>query len=783
MSFVYGVLGMSNIVEMTSTKRNIGVFVIACVASIVILLTHVYLPIQIGLLFSLLIIFIVIMTSLLLVSYLAYKQYSLSAEVTHNILQNITDFVVIKDKDGRFVYGNRSVAKLYKTTESELIGKTDYDFTGNLEQFEAIQQNSKAVLDKFETEEAFDVSMDMNENKLHHFHSIKIPFYNAQKQLRLFVLAKDITEIIELKEESEKNKARLQHVLDVSEEGLWEWNPQTGHVNHNKQWEDMSGIPSSEQSFQEYENCIVKEDKARVYEAIAGVLKGDAPFNIKYRLQRPDGEVIWVWDRGRVAERDKDNNPTLVVGLVLDITQEKRNQQRIHQLAYHDQLTGLSNRVQFDMDLRNTLKQSQQENTYSALLFLDLDRFKLLNDSYGHHMGDKLLSLIAQKLLNNRQSNEMVSRFGGDEFVVILPLIDKDLNDTTTYTKNYANQLITLLSESVSLKSDLQDIEIEYAVTASMGGVIFKSNDLLENKILQLADMALYRAKANGGNEAIILDPDTQNDLNYSGELQKAMRNSIDEHEFCIYLQPKYCNEYQIIGAEALVRWEHPTLGLLSPYSFIEMAEESNLIIPIGMQVLEQSCEQLKKWQASPTTAGLSISVNLSAKQIWQKHFAEEIIDVVKSYDIDATKLIVEVTESIFIKDIRDATKKLCQLKSIGISVSLDDFGTGFSSLSYLRDLPIDEIKIDRSFMQDINTNKQALMMVKSIINLADNFNLKVVSEGVEEREQLDLLKQLGLSIFQGFYFSKPISPKEMDELILASLKNGYSFKDGDVRC
>jgi len=774
---------MSKIVEMTSTKRNISMLVIASVASMVIVLAHTYLPIQFGQTFSLLIIFTIMLTSLFLLSHLAYKQYHLAAEVTDNILHNITDFVVIKDQDGRFVYGNKSVTTLYKTTEADLVGKIDYDFTGNFEQSEAILQNTKEVLDKFETVGAFDVSMDMNENKVHHFHSIKIPFYNAQKKLRLFVISKDITEIIQLKEESEKNKARLEHVLDVSEEGLWEWNPQTGHVNHNKQWEDMSGIPSSEQSFEEYEKCIVKEDKARVYEAIEGVLKGSAPFNIKYRFRRPDGEVIWVWDRGRVAERDKDNNPTLVVGLVLDITQEKRNKEKIHQLAYQDQLTGLSNRVQFELDLRNTLKKSQQENTYSALLFLDLDRFKLLNDSYGHYMGDKLLFMVAQKLRRHKKGNELISRFGGDEFVIILPLIDKQLSEATTYTKFYANQLLKILSESVCLKSDLQDVKIEYAVTASMGGVIFRSNDLLENKILQLADMALYRAKANGGNEAIILDPDTQSDLNYSGELQKAMRHSIDEHEFCIYLQPKYCNEYQIIGAEALVRWEHPTLGLLSPYSFIEMAEESNLIIPIGLQVLEQSCEQLKKWQASPTTIDLSISVNLSAKQIWQKGFAEEIIDVVNSYHIDATKLIVEVTESIFIKDIKDATNKLCKLKDIGISVSLDDFGTGFSSLSYLRDLPIDEIKIDRSFMHDINTNKQALMMVKSIINLADNFNLKVVSEGVEEREQLDLLKQLGLSIFQGFYFSEPIPPQEMDKLIVESLKNSHPYREGDVTC
>lgn len=754
---------MANVVELISTKKYIYVYAIACLASVFIWLTHFLLPLQFGSLLSALLLFLVITASLLSIATITYKK---QLYITNHILQNITDFVVIKDQEERFIYGNKCVTEWYNTTEAELVGKTDYDFTGNLAQSEAMLKNTKSVLNTFKTEETFDVFVDVKDNKTHHFYSIKIPFYNADKQLRLFVISKDITEIIELQEESEKNKARLQNVLSVSEEGLWEWNPQSGHVSYNERWELMTGVCAGEGSFDEYANCIFEEDKAIVFDAIEAMLDDDVTLNIKYRLRRPDGVVIWVWDRGRIAERDAQNNPTLVVGLAMDITQEMYNKQKINELAYHDQLTGLNNRFQFEIDLSNTLKKSQEEDVYSALLFLDLDRFKLLNDSYGHHMGDKLLTIIAQKLLSHKQGEELISRFGGDEFVVILPLVDKQLSAATAYTTTYANQVINLLSEAVSLTSDLQDIKIEYEVTASLGGVIFKSGDVQENKILQLADMALYRAKGNGGNEAVILDPATENDLNHSGELQKSMRDSIEALDFCIHLQPKYSNTCQIIGAEALVRWQHPSLGLLAPYDFIAMAEESNLIIPIGMQVLEQACEQLKKWQTSPETAHFTLAVNLSAKQIWQKDFAEKIIDVVNSYQIDASKLIVEVTESIFIKDLKTATAKLYKLKGIGISVSLDDFGTGFSSLSYLRDLPIDEIKIDRSFMQDINHDKKALMMVKSIISLADNFDMQVVSEGVEEKPQFELLKQLGLSIFQGFYFSKPIPAKDLDKLI-----------------
>ncbi|MFT2097395.1 EAL domain-containing protein [Marinomonas sp. 2405UD66-6] len=575
-----------------------------------------------------------------------------------------------------------------------------------------------------------------------------------------------IATITQLKEESDKNNANLEHALEISEEGLWKWNPQTDEVLHNKQWTLICGTGKEQQSFEDFDNCVFPEDKEKVYKEIEKLLQHNIPFNLEYRLKHPDGKIIWVWDRASITEYDEENNPVWIVGLSLDITAKKQNQEMVSKFAYYDQLTGLANRIYFENALANTAIPIQQNNHYSVLLFLDLDRFKLLNDSYGHHMGDKLLEEIAHRLTVNKQPNTTVSRFGGDEFAVLFPALNTNQATTSNLAKDYANQLIQNLSAPMELKSDVQDIQIKYAITTSIGGIVFKSNELPTEKLLQLADIALYRAKAHGGNSAVIFDNNMTDDLQYTVELQKSLHQSVLNQDFCIYLQPKYSVHHKIIGAEALVRWEHPELGTLAPAAFMEMAEESNMILPIGKLVLEQACQQLKEWQSSPETEHLEISVNLSAKQIWQDSFVEDFIQVIESHTINQTKLILEVTESVLIRDINDATEKLNQLKEYGLSISLDDFGTGFSSLSYLRSLPIDEIKIDRSFIQDMNTDPQAYIMLKSIIGLASNFNLKVVSEGVEEKEQLEQLKALGILIFQGFYFSKPINKKQLAVLL-----------------
>ncbi len=714
-----------------------------------------------------------LLSSQLLVTFalllLVFKKVNKHAGVIKQLLNSINDVVLIKDYQGNFQFCNDTMAKLYNSSPEQMLGKDDFYFINNKEQADFFKENVQAIMRRFEIEEVYESTTDANTGEIRHFHSIKVPFRDVRDRLHIAVIAKDITEITRLKEEADRNKKRLEHVLDVSEEGLWEWNVQTNQVLHNRQWELITGIEHSDSSFKEFEQCIVPEDRPMVAKVLKTLMRNHKSYSIEFRMRKPNGEVIWIWDRGRVAEFDDNNEPLWLVGLALDITEEKRNQDKIVNLAYYDQLTGLLNRTRLETELEKAIKSNQETDSYSALLFLDLDRFKLLNDSFGHHIGDQLLKVVAERLKHINQGQGIISRFGGDEFVIVLPQLNKVQGEALRIAEHYAELVLKEISKSISLASDIQNIDIDYSITGSIGGVVFTADDLCTMKLLQLADMALYRTKASGGQKAMIFDTNMQDELRQISELQKAMHDSIANRDFCIYLQPKFDMKATLIGAEALIRWQHPTLGLLSPDVFMHMAEESNLIVPMGAIVLERACQQLEQWQRHDHSKHLHIAVNLSAKEIWRAHFVEDFIKVVQQYQIDHSKLIVEVTESVLIRDINDATDKLNKLRKFGVSIALDDFGTGYSSLSYLRSLPIDEIKIDRSFVQDMVTDEHAHLVVKSIIDLANNFNLTVVAEGVETQEHFNLLKSYQVDSYQGYYFSKPISATELERLFITS--------------
>lgn len=679
-------------------------------------------------------------------------------KILRQILDELRAVVVIKDYDGNFVFCNETVAKLYGTYPENMAGKDDYYFTGNREQADFFLENVRSIMDHNRTEEVYESSTDTNSGEIRHFQSVKIPYIDSNGARKIVVLAKDITDIVELKEEADRNKRRLEHVLDVSQEGLWEWNVQTNDVFHNRQWECLTGIDSSEQTFKEFEEAVVEEDRAMVQQALKELVENNKSYNIEFRLKKPNGDIVWVWDRGRIAEMDKHGAPLWIVGIAQDITLAKRDQLQIENLAYHDQLTGLYNRTQMRICLDEAIRQSLHSKRYSAVLYLDLDRFKLLNDSYGHHMGDRLLKLVATRLERVNAGRATLSRFGGDEFVIVYADIASKEIDAMEVVHSYAQELISEISKTMTIKSTVQEMKIEYDIAVSVGGVIFNSDKKTQDALIQLADIALYRSKSSNSQCAVIFNAETQNDLVAQTELLKDMRDAINNNDFIIYLQPKVNMKSQLVGAEALVRWIHPQRGILTPATFIDLAEETNLIIDIGASVLEQSCQLLEQWSTTKERCHLTLSVNLSAKQIWRSQFVEDVISTVKKYRFERSRLIIEVTESLLIQDIKDACEKLSRLKQFGLQVSLDDFGTGFSSLNYLRHLPINEIKIDRSFMNDSTFDVQARLMIKSIIDLAQNFNLRVVAEGVEQQDQYDLLKNYSVDEYQGFLFSPPIS-------------------------
>ncbi len=699
-------------------------------------------------------------------SWFLKRELKKHTSILRGLTDSLSDVLVIKDYQGSFTFCNATVAKLYNSTPEQMTGKDDFFFTGNKEQSDFFLENVRSIMDRFEKEEVYETSTDAVTGEVRHFRSTKVPYRDVCDNPKILVVAKDVTDIVQLKEEADRNKNRLEQVLDVSQGGVWEWNITTNQVLHNKQWERITGIKDSENTFAEFDGCILAEDREKVHSALETLIKHNQSYSIEFRMKRPDGQIIWIWDRGRVAEYDGEGQPLWLVGNAQDITSDKDNQQKVANLAYYDQLTGLVNRAHLEGELENTIALSKAEHSFSALLFVDLDRFKLLNDSYGHHMGDKLLQAIADRLRKVDKKRGIIARFGGDEFVIILPLLDKDAAAAARKAQDYAEAMIREVSVSIALKSDVQMLEIDYSITASVGGIVFNSEETSASEILQLADTALYRVKAAGGKSAKVFGVDMQDELSHASNLQKSVYHAVANREFGIYIQPKYNFSGEIFGAEALVRWFHPEFGVLLPGTFIDIVEENDLILPIGEMVLDQACEILARWQSSSKTKHLEIAINLSAKQIWQSNFVDNFMERVNAHNIDPTKLVAEVTESVLIQDINDATDKLAKLRSYGVSVSLDDFGTGYSSLSYLKSLPIDELKIDKSFIHDITNDTQARLMIKSIIELAKNFDMKVVSEGVEDREQLELLKSLGVTCFQGFFFCEPLPEQAIDSLL-----------------
>ncbi|MCV2403418.1 EAL domain-containing protein [Marinomonas sp. C2222] len=741
----------------------------ACLAtiatSLILLFLLTFLDLHLGTSPSIFLVYLASSAPFLILTLIVCHDFRKYSNTANNILDNIDDGIIIKDEQGCFLYCNKAVADFYNTTVQEMLGKSDESFNKNTDQTNFFRDHLQSILGSFEKQEVQQSVTNVNTGKTYHFNAIKIPFKNSRNEKNVFILAKNITQI---KADSDRKESRLKKVLDASEECLWEWNVQTNEVRFNRQWVQLTGIPESETAFEDFDNAIHDEDKPIVHSAIQTLIEKNTPFNIEFKMNQPNGNVIWVWDRARIAEYDDHGKPLWIVGITLDITQSKLAQKKIENLAYYDQLTGLANRTTLENELKKVTECKKQSESYSGLVFIDLDRFKLLNDSYGHFMGDILLKTIATRLTSMQLKGATITRFGGDEFAILLPFIHSDHQEAVKFTKQAGDAAIAEISKTAQLQSEGNDgLTIEYTITASAGGIVFKEDDISSSEALQLADMALYRAKADGGDRASVFDINMQESLRKNNELSLAMHNSVINRDFCIYLQPKQNQNEQLIGAEALVRWVHPKLGVLAPDAFIKMAEETNAILPIGNLVLERSCEQLKLWQLEESTQHLQLSVNLSAKQIWQSTFYQDIINIVEAYDIDHSKLILEVTESVLIQDVNDATEKLEKLRNYGIRISLDDFGTGYSSLNYLRSLPLDEIKIDRSFIQDVAQDTQAQVMVKSILDLAESFHLKVVSEGVETREQIEVLRKLGNTFYQGYFFSKPLPINEFHEKYL----------------
>ena len=442
----------------------------------------------------------------------------------------------------------------------------------------------------------------------------------------------------------------------------------------------------------------------------------------------------------------------------LDLTERKRAEEEIKQLAFYDPLTQLPNRRLLLDRLQQALAASHRSRVYGALLFIDLDNFKTLNDTLGHDKGDLLLQEVAIRLAACVRECDTVARLGGDEFVVMLTGLDGDTEEASAQTEKVGKKLLRRLNRTYSLAAH------EHYCSASIGITLFVGQGSSIDELLKQADIALYQAKAAGRNALRFFDPQMQSSIILHAALVNDLRHALEKNQLVLYCQIEVDHERKGIGAEALLRWQHPLRGLVPPQEFIHLAEESGIIQPIGKWVLETACAILKSWEKNPSSRQLHLAVNISVRQFYQPDFVDEVLDIVRDAGIEPGSLVLELTESVVLSDLNDAVTKMNALKELGVRFSLDDFGTGYSSLTYLTCLPFDQLKIDRSFVQNIGVSHSDAAIIKAIIAMANELGISVVAEGVETEGQHDFLKQHGCQIFQGYLFGKPVQMAEFVE-------------------
>ncbi len=486
------------------------------------------------------------------------------------------------------------------------------------------------------------------------------------------------------------------------------------------------------------------EDRKRLGEALD---QSEGCRDIELRMRRKSGELFWA--ELSAASTEIDGDPC-ILSFIRDISIAKAEEDEIKNLAFYDTLTGLPNRRLLWERLRQALLVSVRNHTKHALLFIDLDNFKPLNDALGHHVGDLVLQETARRITGCLRESDTVARFGGDEFVVVLEDLSQIPETAAARAKAVGEKILAAIAEPFFVEGH------ECQSGASMGITIFGNNGETGSEVLQQADMSMYQAKAAGRSAMLFFAPALQASVNARAELEEDLREAIKSNQFSLYYQPQI-DRGLFTGAEALVRWNHPTRGLVAPQEFVPLAEETGLILPLGSWILETACSQIATWTNRKEGAHLEVAVNISAREFRQPRFVENVLKTLEQAGANPRNLKLELNQGILSGNIEEILAKMSELKSHGVQFSLDDFGTGYSSMTYLKILPFDQLKIDRSFVGEIPIDPVAGAVAQAIISFSKALGLSVIAEGVETEEQRIFLSGLGCHTFQGFLFSKPL--------------------------
>ncbi len=569
----------------------------------------------------------------------------------------------------------------------------------------------------------------------------------------------DCTDLKDAERRLSKSEERLRLVLRGSRDAVWDFDLRTGEAYYSDRWWEMLGFGPDQVSADQltWRRFLHPDDRKALDVLMRDLLGGSRDsFSIELRLAHHDGHYVPILSRGFVLH-DETGRPVRVSGTNTDLTERKESERRIYHLAYFDHLTGLPNRRYLLEQLNKVISRGSRQARFGAMLFIDLDNFKQLNDSMGHEAGDLLLQQVAERLRHSVRDSDQLARLGGDEFVVALENLGATDQEAAVEAEKVAHKMLCVLERPHRIA------QRAVTITPSIGISLFGGADTAVDEVLKQADIAMYHAKAAGRNTLRFFDPAMQAAIDARSAMETELRQGLQWHHFPLYCQPQFSADGKLVGGEMLLRWQHPLRGLVGPAEFIELAESTGLIVAIGHQALRDACQCLARWSALPVLRDISLAVNVSVQQLVQPDFAMAVLAMLEETGAPPERLSLELTESILAENSQDVIDKMLELRRHGVLFSLDDFGTGYSSLSYLKRFPFCTLKVDRSFVNDARQGSNAGAIAELIVALGKTLGLKVIAEGVENEQQFGFLRAHQCDAFQGFLFAPALPLDEFE--------------------
>ena len=663
-------------------------------------------------------------------------------------LASIREAFVTLDRTGRFNYVNVEAERLLMRESSDLLGRKMWCELGESSDTR-LHQQIRSVLDE-------GLSIEFEEFNARLGKWLELRAYPFEEGVALYL--RDVTPARKSQEQMLLLQTSISHLNDtvLITEASSHGDPDQRIVFVNDAFERLTGYSRAEVLGQTPRLLQGAGTHRQELDRISQALKLSQPVRAELVNYKKNGEAFWI-ELDIVPVEHSSRGMTHWVSVARDITERKAAVDEIEHLAFYDTLTQLPNRKLLMDRLERALNRSENSASLGALMFIDLDQFKVLNDTLGHAKGDLLLQKVALRLASCVRLSDTVARLGGDEFVVMLEELGEDTEAATDYAKTSAEKILASLSEPYELAG------YQHHGTCSVGIACFTGQGQSVGDLLKQADLAMYQAKAAGRNMLCFFDPDMQAAATANAALSSDLRRGLHEGEFLLYYQPQVGHDNRMFAAEALIRWQHPQRGLVKPTDFIAQAEESGLILVLGKWVLQAACAQLAIWAKRLETAHLRLAVNVSVRQFRHPEFVELVMQIIQETGIEANRLKLELTESLLATDIEVTIAKMGMLKDLGVTLSIDDFGMGYSALSYLKRLPLDQLKIDRNFVKDILTDPNDAAIARTIIGLAQSLGLGVIAEGVENEDQRAVLARFGCESYQGYLFCGALPIDELE--------------------